>query len=481
MRIRSTSRVFANRGAAGRELAARIVELDAQRHGVQGPDALPPILDGSASPVVLALPRGGVPVGFEVAAALHAPLDVLLARKIGAPGNPELGMGAIAEGGVRVLSEDVLRGLLVSQEELEHSSGTAEAEMRRRVRLYRGERPPVPLEGRTAIVVDDGLATGGTARAAIRAARRRGATRVLLAVPVGARSTVEALSLEADEVICLLEPEPMWAIGMWYRDFSQVPDNEVLTLLADARRRVVESGPDNGTAAAGRPPETEPVVDLLGSQQVRIPYENGFSAPGDLTIPEDCRCLVLFAHGSGSSRASPRNRQVAAALNARGIATLLFDLLSTEEERQRAKVFDIQLLATRLEQATMWAHAQPELARLPIGYFGASTGAAAALLGAADLNGQISAVVSRGGRPDLAAPRLDDVKVPVLLIVGGADAVVLDLNKQALRRLDGLGELQVIPGATHLFEEPGALDELARLAGDWLVRHMAGPRAVAGG
>lgn len=472
MRIGSTRRVFANRRAAGRELAAKIVELDAQRHGARGPDALPPIIDSSAPPVVLALPRGGVPVGFEVAAALHAPLDVLLARKIGAPGNPELGMGAIAEGGVRVLSEDILRGLLVSQEELEHSAGTAEAEMRRRVRLYRGERPPVPLEGRTAIVVDDGLATGGTARAAIRAAKRRGAARVLLAVPVGAQSTVEALSLEADEVICLLEPEPMWAIGMWYRDFSQVPDNEVLTLLADAQQQVVGTGPDNGAAAPDQPPESRPVVDPPGSQQVRIPYENGFSAPGDLTIPEDCRGLVLFAHGSGSSRASPRNRQVATALNTRGIATLLFDLLTTDEERQRTKVFDIPLLAARLEQATLWAHAQPELAQLPIGYFGASTGAAAALLGAADLNGQVGAVVSRGGRPDLAAPRLEDVKVPVLLIVGGADAVVLDLNKQALRRLDGLGELKVIPGATHLFEEPGALDEVARLAGEWLVRHL---------
>ncbi len=490
MKIGSTStrRVFANRRSAGQELAARIIDLDAQRHGVRGPDAVAPILDSSAPPVVLALPRGGVPVGFEVALALHAPLDVLLVRKIGAPGNPELGMGAIAEGGVRVLSEDVMRGLLVSQEELEHSASTAEAELRRRVRLYRDERPPVALEGRTAIVVDDGLATGGTARAAIQAAKRRGAARVLLAVPVGAQSTVEALALEADEVICLLEPEPMWAIGMWYSDFSQVPDNEVLTLLADARARVAKTGPRGSTAGPAGPPERDQVTDPQGtaadpqsSQQARIPYENGLSALGDLTIPEGCRCLVLFAHGSGSSRASPRNRQVAAALNAQGIGTLLFDLLTVEEERQRAKVFDIPLLASRLEQATLWARAQPELALLPIGYFGASTGAAAALLAAADLNGQIGAVVSRGGRPDLAAPRLRDVKVPVLLIVGGADAVVLDLNRQALRRLDGQGELKVIPGATHLFEEPGALDEVARLAGEWLARHLAGSTSAAPG
>jgi putative phosphoribosyl transferase len=478
MRIGSTStrRVFANRRAAGQELASKILELDARRHGAQSPDALPPILDSSMPPVVLALPRGGVPVGYEVASALGAPLDVLLARKIGAPGNPELGMGAIAESGVRVLSEDVMRGLLVSQEELEHSASTAEAELRRRVRLYRGERPPIALEGRTAIVVDDGLATGGTARAAIRAAKRRGAARVLLAVPVGAQSTVEALALEADEVICLLEPDPMWAIGMWYGDFGQVPDNEVLTLLADARAKVPQTGADSAVVPPAGSPEPHAdgraADDPQSSQQVRIPYENGLSALGDLTIPEGCRCLVLFAHGSGSSRASPRNRQVAAALNAQGIGTLLFDLLTVEEERERAKVFDIRLLASRLEQATLWARAQSELALLPIGYFGASTGAAAALLGAADLDGQIGAVVSRGGRPDLAAPRLHDVKVPVLLIVGGADAVVLDLNRQALRQLDDQGELQVIPGATHLFEEPGALDEVARLAGEWLARHL---------
>jgi putative phosphoribosyl transferase len=219
--------------------------------------------------------------------------------------------------------------------------------------------------------------------------------------------------------------------------------------------------PMNGTGA-----------DPPSSRQVQIPYENGLSTLGDLTIPQDCCCLVLFAHGSGSGRASPRNRRVAAALNAGGIGTLLFDLLTVDEERQRAKVFDIQLLASRLEQATLWARSQPELASLPIGYFGASTGAAAALIGAADLDGQIGAVVSRGGRPDLAAPRLGEVAAPVLLIVGGADGVVLDLNRQALRHLNGVGELEVIPGATHLFEEPGALDQVARIAGGWLVEHL---------
>ncbi len=460
-------RIFTDRHQAGRALAERILELDAQR--IAAGDRA--IVERSTPAVVLALPRGGVPVGFEVAAALGAPLDVLLARKIGAPGNPELGMGAVAEGSVRVLGEDVMHDLLVSHEELEHSVAGAEAEMRRRVRLYRDDRAPLALEGRTAIIVDDGLATGGTARAAIRAARARGAAHVVLATPVGAHSTVQALSAEADEVICLLEPEPMWAIGMWYRDFSQVPDHEVLTLLAQARDR---TRPGQASPSSKVGPDAGAADEQPRRSQVKIPYEDGLSAIGDLTIPGDCHCLVLFAHGSGSGRASPRNRQVAAALGAYGIGTLLFDLLSAEEERQRAKVFDISLLSSRLTQATLWARAQPELADLPIGYFGASTGAAAALLSAADLDGQIGAVVSRGGRPDLATPRLGEIAVPVLLIVGGADPVVLDLNRQALQRLDGLVQLEVIPGATHLFEEPGALEQVARLAGQWLSSHLRG-------
>lgn len=449
---------FADRRHAGRALAAVLLAVDAsQRRSMENAPPSRSILTPSTPPVVLALPRGGVPVGFEVATALNAPLDVLIARKIGVPGNPELGMGAVAEGGVRVFSDDVLQGLLISQEELERSAFEAETEMRRRAKLYRGERAAIALDGATAIIVDDGLATGSTARAAILAARARGAIWVVLAMPVGAPSTVEALEAEADAVVCLLEPEPMWAIGMWYRDFKQVPDHEVLRLLGPTRERAGAS--PSGTRS---PP----------SQSVQIPHREGASTFGELTLPEGCKRLVLFAHGSGSGRNSPRNRQVAETLHSHGIATLLLDLLTPEEERLRTKVFDIPLLASRLRQATLWARSQPQLGQMPIGYFGASTGAAAALLSAADLGGQVSAIVSRGGRPDLAASRLPEIAIPVLLIVGGADVVVLDLNRQALRLLDGNAKLEVIPGATHLFEEPGALEEVSRLASDWLSRHL---------
>lgn len=189
--------------------------------------------------------------------------------------------------------------------------------------------------------------------------------------------------------------------------------------------------------------------------------------PADLAVPPDPLGWVVFAHGSGSSRLSPRNLYVAKTLNGARIATLLFDLLTAEEERDRRNVFDVELLAHRLEDATRWLRSQPEAAGRPIGYFGASTGAAAALIAAAELGPKIAAVVSRGGRPDLAAAWLSRVRAPTLLVVGGADPVVLELNREAARLLACRNELAVVPGATHLFEEPGALDQVAALATAW--------------
>jgi putative phosphoribosyl transferase len=197
------------------------------------------------------------------------------------------------------------------------------------------------------------------------------------------------------------------------------------------------------------------------------------SLRGDLTVPSQVLGVVLFAHGSGSSRRSPRNRLVAQTLVDAGMAALLFDLLTPEEEVDRANVFDIELLASRLEAATGWVRQQPE-GELPVGYFGASTGAAAALWAAADLGPGISAVVSRGGRPDLAGPRLGDVTAPTLLIVGERDREVLELNRQSQRALRCPNEFVVVPRATHLFEEPGTLEEVARLATQWFGKHLGG-------
>jgi putative phosphoribosyl transferase len=196
---------------------------------------------------------------------------------------------------------------------------------------------------------------------------------------------------------------------------------------------------------------------------------------GDLRLPEPAAGLVIFAHGSGSSRLSPRNRQVAEALNEAGFATLLFDLLTTEEEVDRAKVFDIGLLSERLIAVTGWVGGEADLSHLPISYFGASTGAAAALRAAAQLGDAIRAVVSRGGRPDLAAESLEEVASPTLLIVGGADWQVLEMNERAASLLRCEHEVAIISGATHLFEEPGALERVADLAADWFGRARRRP------
>ncbi len=193
---------------------------------------------------------------------------------------------------------------------------------------------------------------------------------------------------------------------------------------------------------------------------------------GDLVVPADAEGLVVFAHGSGSSRHSRRNREVASGLNRRRLATLLLDLLTEEEALDRANVFDVDLLSDRLVAATRWAAGRPETEALQVGYFGASTGAAAALCAAATLGDAIRAVVSRGGRPDMAGDCLGRVSAPTLLIVGGADRAVLALNRQAAAQLRCEHALEVVPGATHLFEEPGTLERVEDLAGDWFADRL---------
>lgn len=424
--------LFTHRADAGERLA------EAVRH-----------LEGE-NPVVLGLPRGGVPVAFQVAQALGAPLDVIVVRKLGVPYHRELGFGAIGEGGVRVISENIVRSSRVRQEDLAAVEHAEEAELARQARKFRGDRPRVALDGRTVILVDDGIATGATAAAACEVVRAQGAARVVLAVPVAPPDAVAWLRTEADEVVCLSTPRAFRAVGEWYEDFSQTSDEEVVALLARAA-----AGPVPHRTVRAAPVEVD---------------AGGLSLAGDLAVPEDAGAVVMFAHGSGSSRRSPRNRSVAAELNRSGLGTLLFDLLMPAEEADRANVFDIETLAGRLADATRWLRHREGV---PIGYFGASTGAAAALWAASAEDADIGAVVSRGGRPDLAGPRLAGVRAPTLLIVGGRDTTVLDLNRQAQRELRCENRLEVVPGATHLFEEPGALDEVAHLARDWFTRHLA--------
>jgi putative phosphoribosyl transferase len=211
---------FRDRRAAGRRLAA----------------ALEQALDGASdqTPVVLGLPRGGVPVAFEVAAAMHAPLDVLIVRKLGVPRQPELGMGAIGEGNIRVLNPDVIQAARVTEAQLNAVEARERAEIERRARLYRGDRAMTPIADKTVIVVDDGIATGGTIRAALRVVRALGAARVIVAAPVAPPDTVRALEREADAVVVVMSPQPMYAIGEWYDRFTQVSDDEVTAHLRDA-------------------------------------------------------------------------------------------------------------------------------------------------------------------------------------------------------------------------------------------------------
>jgi putative phosphoribosyl transferase len=434
---------FVDRVDAGRQLAERL-------HGYADQDV-----------VVLGLPRGGVPVAFEVAAALGAPLDVIVVRKLGVPFQPELAMGAIGEEGALVMNEEVLRAAQITPDELARVEAKERRSLLSRVQWIRGDRPRVDLAGRTVIVVDDGIATGSTARAACQVARAQGAAKVVLAAPVAPVETSARFADDADELVVVVTPEPFYAVGQFYLDFSEVSDQDVMRVLAGAPRPtpappIVRGGAEDAPRRGEEVAVTAGAVTLMG----------------DLVLPEHPVGVVLFAHGSGSSRHSTRNRYVASVLNGAGIGTLLFDLLTVEEELDRANVFDVELLANRLLGATAWLRSLAQVDGLPIGYFGASTGAAAALWAAADPGARISAVVSRGGRPDLAGPRLGQVTAPTLLIVGGHDHVVLDLNRMAAARLRVEVDLVVIPGATHLFEEPGTLQAAAIAARDWFARHL---------
>jgi putative phosphoribosyl transferase len=218
-----------------------------------------------------------------------------------------------------------------------------------------------------------------------------------------------------------------------------------------------------------------PMKQSTNEQAVHIPA-GPMTLEGDLAVPESAHGVVLFAHGSGSSRHSPRNQYVAQVLQQAGLSTLLMDLLTEDQEVVDAETaalrFNIEFLAARLIEATGWLREQPGIVQLPLGYFGASTGAAAALVAAAYLPGRVGAVVSRGGRPDLAGEALRHVTAPTLLIVGSRDLTVLELNRKALALLSGEKELKIVPGATHLFEEPGTLEEVAQLARDWFDSHL---------
>jgi predicted phosphoribosyltransferase/dienelactone hydrolase len=461
-------RPFRDRQEAGHALAALLLDYA-----------------GRDDVIVLGLPRGGVPVAFEVARALGAPLDVFLVRKLGAPGHEELAMGAIASGGVVVMNDEVVRAMNVKADDILDAIAGERRELARREQVYRDGRPPADVRGKTVILIDDGLATGSTMRAAVTALRRQGPARIVVAVPIGASSTCAELHKVADECICAFTPEPFRAVGLWYEDFSQTEDDEVAELLARARAVAVsEAGhspswdpveldpiPSATVSPPGGRPMNDPRPPDLDEEEVAIPAGRRI-VRGTLSRPRGAAAVVVFAHGSGSGRFSPRNQSVARVLQESGLATLLLDLLEEDEARDRSMVFDIERLADRLAAAADWLRARPETAGLRLGYFGASTGAGAALLAAGRDPDSVGAVVSRGGRPDLARDALPRVTAPTLMIVGSNDEIVLELNREAFDQLSGIRQLDIVAGAGHLFEEPGTLEEVSRLAREWFLHYL---------
>jgi putative phosphoribosyl transferase len=460
------SRPFANRAEAGRILAEKLADY-ANRSDV----------------IVLGLPRGGVPVAYEVASALRAPLDVFLVRKLGAPGQEELAMGAIASGDIVVINDEVVEALRISSQTLKTKVDSERQELARREAIFRGGRPPLDVDGKTVILIDDGLATGSTMRAAVAALRRQEPAQIVVAVPIGASSTCDELRTIADECICAVTPEHFRAVGLWYDDFAQTDDIEVCDLLTRAagpRARVKGNSGDSaeklGNVCAPAGPDARPGTRPRALTECEATIVAG-DRPlrGSLKLPTGATAVVVFAHGSGSGRLSPRNQYVAQVLQQVGLGTLLVDLLEDREADDRNKVFDIPLLARRLGTAADWVASQPETKDLRLGYFGASTGAGAALLAEVEALRHVGAIVSRGGRPDLARTVLPRVTAPTLLIVGGNDEIVLKLNREAFDVLQCPRRLEVIPGASHLFPEPGALEEVARLAKQWFLHYLIGP------
>jgi len=428
--------MFADRADAGRQLARRLADY-------ARPD-----------PLVLALPRGGLPVALPVAVALNAELDVLVVRKLGVPGNPEFAMGAIGEDGIIVMDHEIRRQLHLTTDRVNLVIDRERAEIDRRIRAYRGGSRRLGLAGRNVIIVDDGLATGSTALAAVRVARRMGVGHLTLAVPVGAPDTVHRLGETVDDLVCLSTPEPFLAVGRHYREFDQVTDEDVIEILR-SRPRADPRAAHHGSG-----------IDA----DVSIPVLN-VVLHGHLKIPPGARGIVVFVHGSGSDQHSPRNARVARALQAAGFGTLLFDLLTAEENRPGGTI-SVEESADRLQAVTTWLRQCPEAEGIRVGYFGSSSGAAAALAAAAEQPDAVSAVVSRGGRPDLALQWLPSVQAPTLLIVGANDRAVLDLNHHAQRLLACPNLLEVVKGASHLFEEPGSLQQVAALAQAWYLRHL---------
>ena len=459
-----------DRATAGRRLARGLLHYRKQR------DVL-----------VLALPRGGVPVAAEVARVLHAPLDVMIVRKLGAPGHEELAIGAIASGGIRVMNDEIVASLGLASGAVESIAARERTELERRMKAYRGARSWPDLTDRRVILVDDGVATGASMHAAISAVRAQKPSRLIVAVPVAPFETLARLRQAADQVVCLETPYPFGAVGTWYDSFPQLSDDEVRAVLSE--RWSMEDAGAAADAAACALASPEAVINAVARRLAarpchaeRVTVEAGrLALNGTLTLPGPAHGVVVFVQ-STDSRA--HDRIVADRLNAVGFATLQFDLLTPSEQKldyeHSALRYDMALLTGRLTEALDWLQTHPALHGLPVGLFGTGAAGAAALCAAAQCGDRITAVVLRGSRPDLALPSLPRVRAPTLLIVGGADETLLTLNRRAVKSFECVHSLEVIPAASHLFEDEGTVRQVAKLAGAWFERYVRPAHGMAG-
>jgi putative phosphoribosyl transferase len=444
--------LYADRAAAGKAVATAVAALGdvTRRRDV----------------VVLGLPRGGIPVARAVADQLGAPLEAIVARKLGVPGLGEVAFGAIAEGRREIVEDSVRWYLGLPRRVVAPIVVRERRELDRRARLYRAGAPLPALRGRTVVLVDDGLASGATLRAAALAVRRERPARLIAAVPVASAMHRDDVRATVDELVATATPEPFETVSVWYDDFAPVTDAEVLRLLGrSSDRSAVAAEPSrDGT-------DEHEIGILVGRDETGDPGR----MIGDLGLPNARPAgLVILAHGGGSSRNSYRNRYLAARLRQAGWVTMRVDLLLEREQAEDAvdgdARFDIPRIATRLLRAVEWAAQESVPGARRIVLFGASTGAAAALVVAATRPDLVIGVVSRGGRVDLAGPALRAVRASVFMIVGGADADTLERTRESAPRLAGPSRLTVIPGAGHTFEEPGALGGVGEHVVRWLGR-----------
>ncbi len=417
--------------------------------------------------LVLGIPRGGVPVAAHVARALGATLDIVVARKVGAPGQPELAIGAVTANGGRYLNDEYIRDLAVSREYLEVASERAMQEARDREVRLRAGRAVAPIAGRTVIVVDDGLATGATMRAALRSVRQARPGRLVMAVPVGAPDSCDAMRSEADEVVCLVRPPLFYAVGAHYDEFDPVEDEEVVRILH---------------AFDAQSDDDEPAPE----RSLEIVFRNnvGRRLAGTLLLPAANAPVpaVVFSHGMGSGRTSSRNRAIADRLVKAGVAAFLIDFTGHGSSEGSMEDATLERMSQDLASAIDALEQRPEVDRGRIGVSGSSSGAVVTLVLAAG-DQRIRALVLRAvpasGMLDVAR----NVRVPTLVIAGEDDWPIVRDDEELAGQIAGEHSFVVIPAAGHLFEGPGQAERVAELSAAWfgeklLAKTPASPRGT---